>query len=223
MFRISVKYEGNKSMQKVADEFRGQLSEKEIAKTAAFAVNTTARRVLSMVRKEAKKDYTISNKYLQRMAVLSKPARGNASGLYAEVSYNFGTIPMAGFKYKNLNPKKQKYFAFNSKLKGVLVEIKRGKTQILRHAFVKSLASGHIGIFDHGKYEDKKFIRQNVLTGTTAHGGGKPLITELKSASPYTMYTSKSMSKKIQKYVDDSLTERFRAMLKIKLDKISNR
>jgi|WetSurMetagenome_2_1015567.scaffolds.fasta_scaffold267180_2 hypothetical protein len=218
MFRISVKYEGNKSMQKVADEFRGQLSEKEIAKTAAFAVNTTARRVLSMVRKEAKKDYTISNKYLQRMAVLSKPARGNASGLYAEVSYNFGTIPMVGFKYKNLNPKKQKYFAFNSKMKGVQVEIKKGKTMILRHAFIKSMASGHLGIWAHGYYKGKRFIPDNATTSS-----GKLKITELKSASPYTMYTSKSMSKKIQKYVDDSLTERFRAMLKIKLDKISDR
>lgn len=217
MFKISVEYEGNKSMQKVADEFRGQLSEKEIAKTAAFAVNTTARRVLSMVRREVKKDYTISNKYLKKMAVLSKPARGHASGLYAEVSYNFGTIPMIGFKHKDLNSKKQKFFAFNSKMKGVQIEIKKGKMLILKHAFIKSMASGHLGIWAHGQYMGKKFIPDNRTTSS-----GKLKITEIKSASPYTMYTSKVMSKKIQKYVDDSLTERFRAMLKIKLDKISN-
>jgi len=75
-----------------------------------------------------------------------------------------------------------------------------------------------LGIWAHGYYKGKRFIPDNATTSS-----GKLKITELKSASPYTMYTSKSMSKKIQKYVDDSLTERFRAMLKIKLDKISDR
>ena len=215
MFHVVISYEANKSMKDVAKKFESVLSEKEILRTAAFAVNTTARRVSTMVRKEVKKDYTISNKYLDRMSKLSKPAKGTIQGLYAELSYGYSTMPMVGFKFKDLN-KERGFVGFNTKTQGVRVEIKKGKQTILAHSFVKSMASGHLGIWGHGKYLGKQFVH---LKETTSKG--KIKITEMKTASPFTMYTNKTMSRRINEYVDKTLLSRFTAMLEAKVRKVA--
>ena len=215
MFHIVISYEANKSMQDVAKRFEKVLSEKEILRTAAFAINTTARRVSTMVRKEVKKDYTISNKYLDRMSKLSKPAKGTQQGLYAELSYGYSTIPMVGFKFKDMN-KGRGFVGYETKTQGVRVEIKKGKQTLLSHCFVKSMASGHLGLWGHGKYIGNKFVH---LRETTSKG--KIKITEMKTASPFTMYTNKAMSKRINDYVDKTLLSRFTALLEQKVKKLN--
>lgn len=214
-FEIKIEYEGHADMQRIAKEFEGKLSEKEILKTAAFAVNITARRILGMIKKEVKKDYTITNKHLDRAAKLTKPASGNRSGLYATISYSPKTIPMSGFKFSDLN-KGGQFFSYNIPMNGVRIEIKKGKQEILRHAFVKSMKSGHLGIWGHGSYVSGKFVPKDMLTG-----GGKPKITEMKTASPFTMYTNPKMDNRIYDYVGTNMPNRFKALLQQKVNKMN--
>lgn len=205
-FNVKITYEGNNSMMKIADEFRNKLSEKEILKTAAFTVNITARRIISQIKRDVKKDYTISNKYLDRSAKLSKPASGSINGLYAKIGYSVGTIPIIGFKTNKITRNKQN--------DGVIVEIKKGKQQLLKHAFIAKMRSGHIGVFAIGSYVSGKFIYKRELTASN-----KQRITEMKTASPFTMYTSKIMDERIIK-ASEQMPERFRALLEQKVNKL---
>lgn len=214
MFRINITYEGQKSMREVEEDFKNLLSPKEIQKAAALTLNTTARRVLGMIKKEVKKDYTISNKYLDRAAKLTKPAKGTQQGLYAEVGYSFQTIPMIAFKHRDKN--KPGFVSFASKINGVQIEIKRGKSQLLRHAFIKTMSSGHEGIFAHGHYNKGSFVSAREFTSSK-----KPRITELKTASPFTMYTSKAMDQRVTDYVDKTMTERYRTFLQQRVNRIA--
>ena len=200
MFKIEIKNEG-KSMEKVAKEFNHILSQKEIAKTAVSAINITANRARGFVKRETKKEYSISNKWLDRVAKVTRKANPNASGIFAEISYSYKTIPMAGFKYKA-----------NKKNKTVTVEIKKGVQKLLRHAFVATMRSGHTGIWSHGDYSNGKFVPNNA---------GK--ITELRTASPFTMYTSKQLESKVSTFVGNSLASRYRALLQNKVNKLKNK
>ncbi len=213
-FEIKIEYEGNTDMNRIAKEFQGRLSEKEILRTAAFAVNITARRILGMLKKDVKKDYTITNKYLDRAAKLTKPASGSISGLYAVISYSPKTIPMSGFNFTDLN-KSGEFVTYNKPVNGVRIEIKKGKQEILRHAFVKTMKSGHLGIWGHGSYKGGKFVPSDTRTG-----GGKPKITEMKTASPFTMYTNPKMDERILKAAKQ-MPERYRALLQKKVDKLN--
>lgn len=212
MFKVEIRYEGNKSMKKIADEFKDQLSEEQIKKTAAYAVNITARRVMTLVRKEVKKDYTISNKYLERMTKLSKPA--SSSSCFATVSYGYSTLPMIAFKHKSLD-RNPGFVSYHKKIKGVQMEVKKGKTFILKHSFIKSMVSGHVGVWSHGRYLNGKFVASDERTPKN-----KPRITQIKTASPFTMYTSDKMDKRVLEYVDKNLTERFKALLQQKVNKL---
>lgn len=205
MIKFNLTYEGKKTAGSVQREFANRLSEKEILKTTAFALNTTARRSQGFVKREVKKDYTTSNKYLDRMSKLSKPASGKQGGLYAEVSYSFKPVPMIGFRHKQ-----------NGKRSGVSVEIKKGKSILMKHSFIATMKSGHQGIFSSGSYVSGKFRPAYSRTSNK-----KTRITEMRTASPLTMATSKGLQPRIIKYIGQSLPSRLRAMLQRKVDQVT--
>jgi|GEM_PF-171327 len=205
MFRVDITYEGKRSMKEVEREFHSLLSDKEIQKAAAKTINVTSRRVVGLMKKEVKKYYTINAKGLTEASKLSKPARGTKEGLYAEVSYSTSVIGLNRFKHNNPrhgNP--------------VTVEIKKGRPITYRHAFVRKMKSGHIGVFVSGSYVGKRFVPSNARTSS-----GKTRITNVQTASPYTMYSSKAMSKQITSYIDRTLAERYRVFLRQTVDKLT--
>jgi len=210
--KFSITFEGKKSLQSIQHEFADKLSPKEIRKTTAFALNTTARRVIALSRKEVKKEYTVNNKYLDRMANLSKPASGTVEGLYAAVSYSYKPVPMIGFKSKDNNKSKSP----KKRTGGVTVEIKRGKNQLLKHAFIATMASGHKGIYAVGSYKGKNFVFDKARSQS-----GKQRITEMRTSSPMTMISNKNIQKRTIAYIESNLPSRLRALLQNKVNKLT--
>lgn len=204
-------FEGKKSLRSIQQEFANRLSKKVILKTTALSLNITARRVISQVKKDVKKEYTVNNKYLNRMATL-KPASGTVEGLYAAVSYSYKPVPMIGFKNKDNNKSKSP----KKRTGGVTVEIKRGKNQLLKHAFIATMASGHKGVYAVGSYQGKNFVHDKERTKS-----GKQRITEMKTSSPMTMQSNKDIQKRTITYVKTNLPPRLRALLQNEINKLT--
>lgn len=203
---VNITYEGKHTVNEIQKRFREQLPEKEILKTTARALNETAKKVQGFIRKEVRKEYTVNNKYLDRMSSISKYAAGNSNALYAHVNFSYKPVPMIGFKHTGKPGQR----------KPISITVKKGKSATFRHTFIASLGSGHIGIFAPGSYNKGEFVYRNAQTSS-----GKTRITELKSASPFSMMHIKPMQAKIVEYVDKSLPSRLQYFLQKKLDKMN--
>lgn len=211
-FQITV--EGRKSIEQIQREFEKNLSEKEILTATARAINDTSKRVQGFIRKEVRTNYTINRKYLERMSTVTRMAKGDHSRLYSEIAFRYKSIPMIGFKHSGEKGKKRP----------ITVTIKKGNSITLSHVFIATMrnqaksgeVSEHQGIYGAGRYTGGKFIFDNSRTAS-----GKQRITEYKSASPFTMSTTKPMEPKIKTYVDKYMPDRLRYFLQSKLDKLS--
>jgi hypothetical protein len=209
-YQITV--EGRKSIAQIQKDFESKLGSDEILTSTARALNDTATRVQGFIRKEVRKNYTMNKKYLDRMSQVRKYAKGEQSGLYAEVVFRYKPIPMIAF---NHSPKRRNG--------GVWVNIKKGKGVRFKRAFIASMrntskggeASEHEGIFAAGRYVGKEFIYDGSRTAS-----GKVRITELKTASTFTMSTGKELQPKIRAYVDKNLPSRLSYFLQKKIDKL---
>jgi len=203
---VAITYEGKQSVKDIQRKFKDHLSQKEILKSTAYAINMTAKRVQGHIRQQIRKEYTIKNKYLSDkkndFAKISKMAAGQQNRLYAHVSFSYKTVPMIAFKHTGTPGSKRP----------VTVTIKKGQTKVFKHAFVRVMRSGREGIFAQGKYADKKF----------SYDKDSKTITELKTASPFTMTFNKEIQPKINTYVAKELPGRLQAMLEKKLKKMSN-
>jgi len=206
-----IKVEYKTDLKKIQKEFKSQLSEKEILKTTAFALNETARKTRTQLKKEARAGYTIDKKYQERMSEITKPARGTQSGLYVELSTNTSPIPLIGFKHQDLKPKPWKRGVAG----GVQIEVLKGKQQLLKHAFIATMSSGHTGIFQRGSYQNGKF-----KAGNEKISSGKTRITELKTVSPYFIFKNKDIQKRITQTIESQLPGRLRVFLQKKVDKL---
>ena len=84
-----------------------------------------------------------------------------------------------------LNESRLPIIAFKPKQSGssISVAIHKGKTTMIRHAFVATMASGHKGVFSRGRYQK----RVGFVPGREKTASGKIRITELMTASPFTM------------------------------------
>ena len=100
----------------------------------------------------------------------------------------------------------------------ITVTMKKGRAQVFRHAFLSTFRSGHTGIFARGRYSRGKFVYSNTETRT-----GHTRITELSSASPFTMMSIQPMQEKINNYIERSLPPRLQFFLQQKVDRMRNR
>jgi hypothetical protein len=212
MIKVAVTYDGRRTIEQIQKEFERQLSPQQIRKVTAISLNDTARRSLSTVRKEIRADYTVSNKYLSRMARLSR--RASPSSLYAEISYSYMPVPLAGFRFKDKN--KRGFVGYETTLGGVQVEIKAGQTKTLRHAFVKKMKSGHVGVWAHGHRQGKRYV----FSKPDYTKSKKPRIFEMKTASPFTMAKKKEVERRLMLYIQEQAPKRLRGLLQSRVDKL---
>lgn len=207
---VQITYEGKQSITDIQKKFKEHLSQKEILKSTAYAINRTADRVQAHIRVQVRKEYTIKNKSLEKMSNVSKMAAGETTRLYAHVSFSYLTIPMILFRYTGTVG--EIYNIKTKQLKPITVTIRKGQTKVFRHAFIRQKKNGSgLGIFSYGRYQDKKFVPDLTLKKQT----------ELKSASPFTMAFSKGIQPKINDYVAKELPGRLQALLDRKLKKMS--
>lgn len=207
---IRIEFEAKKQMQDVASEFKGKLSETEIKKSAAFTINVTMKRVTGLLRRNVRRDYTVKPKYLKRAINTKKKA--SSDSLFGVLSYDPNPIPLIGFKASKSGRKK--FYAYKNTSK-VTVEIKKGVKKIIEHAFMKQMPNGHQGVYMHGWYRQGGFKREDLKTSS-----GKYKITELKTTSPFAMFSSNKIKSDIENYVDSSIAGRYRAILENKINRM---
>ncbi|MFZ4546739.1 MAG: hypothetical protein ACOYN4_04860, partial [Bacteroidales bacterium] len=205
--------EGKQSIVDIQNKFK-ELSQKEILKSTAYAINMTANRVQGHIRQQIRKEYTISNKWLMKdgksdFARITKLAAGEPSRLYAHVGFSYKPVPMIYFKHTGTVG--EIYNIKTKQLNPINVTIKKGQTKVFRHAFIKVKKSGGEGIFAYGKYQGKEFVYNKESRRQS----------ELKTASPFTMAFSKGVQPKVNDFIAKELPGRLHAMLEKKLKKIS--
>lgn len=197
-----ITYEGQNTVENIQKQFKGHLSPNIITRKTAFVLNETSRRAARVVQKRVGQEYTMQKKYLAKMAQLSKPA--SAKRLYAEVSYKNNVFKIQMFKFKQIGKKG-----------GVKVEIKKGHSVLMQHLFVRTMKSGHIGVFGRGKYVKQQFVPGNFKTRN-----GKPMITDMLTASPYSAALSDIVKKDTITYIHRSLPGRLTAILQQEVNKM---
>ena len=209
---VAITYEGKKSVEKIQQQFKKNLSEKEILKTTARAINETAKKVQGNIRQQIRREFTIKNKYLMKpgyKSYTSKMASGSQNRLYAHIKFSYRPMPMTAFSFTGKPTKK-------GKQRPVSVEIKKGHRIYLRHATVwerrrkKETDIVTYGIYAHGRYVGKKFV-----PSTDSHK-----VTELKTSSPYSMSMGNLMQSKINSYVEKELPIKLQIFLQKKIDKM---
>ena len=155
---IKITQEKRGEVERIQNEFRSKLSPNEILRGTAQGVNSALTRSIPRINKRIKERYNISQKYLSRQAVVSPKA--NSGSLYGGIKINESRLPIIAFKPKQSGS-------------SISVAIHKGKTTMIRHAFVATMASGHKGVFSRGRYQK----RVGFVPGREKTASGKIRIT----------------------------------------------
>lgn len=200
---IMITQKRQKEIERIQREFQNLLSKNEILRGTAQGLNSALSRTIPKINKQIKSEYNIAQKYLSRMAVVFPKA--SAARLYGGIKINYFPVPVIAFKPKQTQS-------------NITVTIHKGKNVVIHNAFITSMASGHKGVYSRGKYaKGRGFIPESIKTT-----GGKVRITELKTASPFTMGTSKSVAEEVSAFMGAESVARITGILKAKVNKIKN-
>jgi hypothetical protein len=192
--------EKKSEIERIMRQFESQLSKGEILKSAAQGINSALARSIPRINKQVKKEYNISQKYLSRMAIVSPKA--NIYKLYGGIHINDSRLPLIAFKPKQRNS-------------AISVSIHKGKTVTIRDSFIATMASGHTGVFSRGRYSKKAgFIPERKKTSK-----GKIRITEIHTASVFTMGISRNVAYDVQLFMGKEVVARVEGILKSKVEK----
>ncbi|MDR0680331.1 MAG: phage tail protein [Dysgonamonadaceae bacterium] len=213
--RIVIEEEKKGEIRRIQERFLNRLSQKEIEKGTAAAINQVTGRTVTRLNKVIKKEYNIDGKYLKRIAVINKAKAGT---LFSEIWLRTAPVPFIGFK-----PKTRK--------SSISITIKKGKTEVFRHAFVATMKnpskelgkiSEHKGIWFKGVRggEGKSIPTKNYSSKEKRY---KYKITEYKTASPWSMSLYRPVAMEIQSYMGTEVLKRVEGILQGKVDKIIGR
>lgn len=114
-------------------------TKKQMIKAQVAATNKAANTAVSRTIKLITKAYNIKQKDLRAQITIIK-ANKNYPSIRIMVSHK--GIPLMDFK-----PKPNTVAQYTRPEKGVSVEWKRGKRQIIKHSFIAKMKSGHTGVF----------------------------------------------------------------------------
>ena len=167
---IKITQEKRGEVERIQNEFRSKLSPNEILRGTAQGVNSALSGAVPLIKKSIKERYNINKKYLNRQIKVSPKAK--PSRLWGGIKVNQRHIPI---------------IAFNPKQSGshISVVIRKGKTTMIRHAFIATMTSGHEGVFARGEYQGKNFVRGKFPPKRKNTKGW--LITELLTTSSFRM------------------------------------
>ena len=188
---IKITQEKRDEVERIQNEFRSKLSPNEILRGTAQGVNSALTRSIPRINKRIKERYNISQKYLSRQAVVSPKANENR-------------LPVIAFKPKQSGS-------------SISVAIHKGKTTMIRHAFVATMSSGHKGVFSRGRYQK----RIGFVPGREKTASGKIRITELMTASPFTMGISPDVRTDVAEFMGNEVTARVHGILTSCVNKIA--
>ncbi len=130
--------------------------------------------------------------------------KANSGTLYGGIRINDSPLPLVAFRPKQKGP-------------SIQVAIHKGKTMVVKNAFLATMASGHIGVFSRGRYA--KGV--GFMPGREKTLSGKTRITELRTASVFTMGLSRSVAADVQEFMGNEAMARTYGILQRKVDKVA--
>ena len=180
---IKITQEKRGEVERIQNEFRSKLSPNEILRGTAQGINKTLSDAVPLIKKSIKERYNINKKYLNRQIKVSPKAK--PSRLWGGIKVNQHRIPI---------------IAFNPKQSGshISVAIRKGKTTMIRHAFIATMTSGHEGVFAKGW-----------------------LITELLTTSSFRMSLAPDIRPKVSRFIGNEVTARIHEKLTSRVNKIA--
>jgi len=199
MFDLKMVTQKRGEIEAIQRRFKNNLSDREIKKMTKEAINYTMKSAISNksmgINASVKNEYNIKQKSLKGNSIIKPYAKDTA--LYAKIQLNKNPINIIAF-----NPKASK--------SGVAVSIKRGLSAVLPHAFIATMPSGHRGVYGRGRYVGNKWVHAIDLpkgsgkgkryTSSTT-GRKREAITELNTASIFTMGLSDKVAPQINNYI----------------------
>lgn len=200
--KIEFTQEKRGEIERIQREFRNSLSPNEILRATAQGINSALSRSIPRINKRVKAGYNIKQKYLSRVATVSPKASSVA--LWGGIKINQNRLPVFAFKPKQIGL-------------AISVAIHKGKTVAIRNAFVATMANGHMGVFSRGRY----IKRTGFVPGREKTATGKIRITELYTASPFTMGVSKEVAQDVQQFMGNEVTARVHGILTSRVNKIT--
>ncbi len=199
--KLTITQEKRGEIERIQREFQKQLSPSEILRSTAQAINGVLSRSISRLKKQIKQEYNITQKYLSRSARVAPKAY--SAHLYGGIEINESRIPLVAFRPKQAGS-------------SISVNIHKGKPEIIHHSFIATMSSGHVGVFSRGRYVKKVgFVPGREKTTT-----GKTRITELYTASVFTMGINYSVANEVSTFMGAELMARVEGILKSKVNKI---
>lgn len=199
---IKITQEKRGEVERIQNEFRGKLSANEILRGTAQGINSALARSVPRINKQIKEKYSITPKHLSRQAVVSPKA--NSNRLYGGIKINENRLPVVAFRAKQSGS-------------SVSVTIHKGKTEVIRNSFIATMASGHKGVFARGQYQK----RTGFVPGREKTASGKTRITQLMTASPFTMGISPDVRTDVADYMGNEVTARVHGILTSRVAKIT--
>lgn len=200
--KIEFTQEKRGEIERIQREFRNNLSPNEILRATAQGINSALSRSIPRINKRVKAGYNIKQKYLSRVAAVSPKA--NSTALWGGIKINENRLPVFAFKPKQTGS-------------AISVVIHKGKTVAIRNAFIATMANGHVGVFSRGRY----IKRTGFVPGREKTATGKVRITELFTASPFTMGVSKEVAQDVQQFMGNEVTARVHGILTSRVNKIT--
>lgn len=200
--KIKITQEKRGEIERIQNEFRKQLSPNEILRGTAQSINSALSRSVPRINKRIKERYDITQKYLSRQAIVSPKASSN--NLYGGIKINEERLPIIAFRPKQTGS-------------SITVAIHKGKTVMIRNAFVDTMASGHKGVFARGKYQK----RTGFVPGREKTASGKIRITQLMTASPFTMGISPDVRTDVSDFMGREVTARVHGILTSRVNRIA--
>lgn len=200
--KIEITQEKRGEVERIQDEFRKKLSQNEILRGTAQGINSALSKSVPRINKQIKSKYNITQKYLSRQAVVSPKA--NSNNLYGGIKINENKLPIIAYRPKQTGG-------------SISVAIHKGKTVLIRNAFIATMASGHKGVFARGRYQK----RTGFVPGREKTASGKIRITELLTASPFTMGISQDVVRDVQEFMGNEVSARVHGILTSRVNKIA--
>ena len=124
---ISVKHTIDAAIRDLDDVARSK-----VPRATARALNKVAAQAKTQAAREIKDRYQIGTRTISKYITVSR--RASQTMLVAEVRAEGRPLPILAFKARQTR-------------KGVSVEVVRGHRKLIAHAFIKTLKSGHRGVF----------------------------------------------------------------------------
>lgn len=199
---IKITQEKRGEVERIQHEFRNKLSTNEILRGTAQGINSALSRSIPRINKRIKERYNITPKYLSRQAVVSPKANGGS--LYGGIKINENRLPIIAFRPKQTGS-------------SITVAIHKGKTVIIRNAFIATMASGHVGVYARGRYKK----RTGFVPGREKTASGKIRITQLMTASPFTMGISPNVRTDVAEFMGREVTARVHGILTSRVERIT--